>query len=137
MRVLIVDDDSDTAELTAECLMVDGDVTVQIAHNGAAALREVAEFSPDAILLDVELSDASGLDLASDLKTLRGLARIIVFSGTVPRSDSGYLPPGVDAWLAKPAHLEQFKPVFQESPIPSKGASKAKVRPASYWPDQL
>lgn len=32
MRVLIVDDDSDTAELTAECLMEDGDVTVQIAQ---------------------------------------------------------------------------------------------------------
>lgn len=117
MRVLIVDDDSDTAELTAECLKVDGDVTVQIAHNGAAALREVAEFAPDAILLDVELSDASGLDLASDLKTLsRGLARIIVFSGTVPRSDSGYLPPGVDAWLAKPAHLEQIQACISGKP---------------------
>jgi len=109
MRVLIVDDDSDTAELTAECLMVDGDVTVQIASNGDAALRAVAEFAPDTILLDVDLRDGCGLDLAIELKVLsRGRARIVIFSGTVPRSAVGSLPPGVDAWLAKPAHLEEI-----------------------------
>ncbi|CAB3680851.1 response regulator [Achromobacter kerstersii] len=110
MRVLIVEDDSDTAELTAECLMLDSDATVQIASDGEAALRAVADFAPDAILLDVELRDGSGLDLAIELKVLsRGRARIVIFSGTVPRSDLGSLPPGIDGWLAKPAHLEEIQ----------------------------
>lgn len=110
MRVLIIDDDSDFAELTAECLRVDEDVAVQTASNGDAALRAAAEFSPDAILLNVELSDGSGLDLASDLKALsRGRARIIVLSGNVPKYNFGYLPPGVDAWLTKPAYLADIQ----------------------------
>lgn len=110
MRVLIVDDDSDTAELTAECLMMDGNVTVQIASNGDAALRAVADFAPDAILLDVELSDGSGLSLAPDLKVLsRGCARIVIFSGTISEYESGPLPPGVDAWLSKPATLDALQ----------------------------
>jgi DNA-binding response OmpR family regulator len=117
MRVLIVDDDSDTAELTAECLMVDSGVTVQIANSGEAALRAVVEFAPDTILLDVELRDGSGLDLVNDLKVLsRGRARIVIFSGTVPRSAVGSLPPGVDAWLAKPAHLEEIQACITGKP---------------------
>lgn len=110
MRVLIVDDDAATAELTAECLMLDDAVTVQIAANEDAARRAVADFSPDAILLDVELCGISGLDLAPDLKALsQGRARIIVFSGTVSAYESGPLPPGVDAWLSKPVHLDALQ----------------------------
>lgn len=110
MRVLIVDDDSDTAELTAECLMMDGHATVQVASDGEAALRAVADFAPDTILLDVELRDGSGLDLAIDLKVLsRGRARIVIFSGTVRTANLGSLPPGVDAWLTKPAHIADIQ----------------------------
>ncbi|QYJ20194.1 response regulator [Achromobacter sp. LC458] len=118
MRVLIVDDDSDTAELTAECLMVDGDVTVQVVSNGDAALRAVANFAPDAILLDVDLRGESGLDLAPELKRLcpGGEPRIIVFSGTVPRLNFGSLPAGVDAWLAKPAHLAEIQACITGKP---------------------
>jgi DNA-binding response OmpR family regulator len=117
MRVLIVDDDSGTAELTAECLMVDEGVTVQVVSTGNAALRAVAAFAPDAILLDVQLCDASGLDLAPDLQTLsRGHARIIVFSGNVPNFNFGYLPPGVDCWLTKPARLADIQACIRGEP---------------------
>lgn len=118
MRVLIVDDDSDTAELTAECLMIMSEVSVQIASTGAAALLAVAHCPPDTILLDVDLRGESGLDLAPELKKLcpGQEPRIIIFSGTVPRSNSGALPPGVDAWLAKPAHLEEIQACITGKP---------------------
>ena len=108
MRVLIVDDDSTTAELTAECLMMDQSVLVRTAGNGATALRSVSEFEPDVILLDVELPDVSGLDLAPRLKlACRAHApRIIIFSGSVQEADPQNLPYGVDGWLTKPAHLD-------------------------------
>ncbi len=121
MRVLIVDDDLTTAELTAECLMMDPGVSVVIAGDGAAALRTLAEFDAEAVLLDVELPDVSGLVLAPQLKAIRPdhAPRIIIFSGSVPRSDSGSLPDGVDAWLTKPAHLDAlldciFRPEVQK-----------------------
>ncbi|HCQ48830.1 MAG TPA: hypothetical protein DIW53_19530 [Achromobacter sp.] len=117
MRVLIVDDDAATAELTAECLMMDSDITVQIAPDDEAALRATVDFAPDAILLDVQLAGTSGLDLAVDLKVLsRGRARVIVFSGTVSEYESGPLPPGVDAWLSKPAHLDELQACISAKP---------------------
>ncbi len=110
MRILIVDDATIPAELTAECLMMEPGVSVQIAGDGATALRLMAEFQPDAVLLDVDLPDASGLDLAPQLKAMNeGRApRIIIFSGSVRRCDPGFLPDGVDAWLTKPAHLDEL-----------------------------
>lgn len=114
MRILIVDDDTVSADLTAECLRMEPNVCVQIARDGVAALRMISEFGPDAVLLDIELPDASGLDLAPQLKALNPVtpARIIIFSGSVRESASGTLPTGVDAWLTKPAHLEDLLACF-------------------------
>lgn len=107
MRILIVDDATIAAELTAECLMMEPGVSVQIAGDGATALRAMTDFQPDTVLLDVDLPDASGLDLAPQFKAMRGrdTLRIIIFSGSVRQCGPGFLPDGVDAWLTKPAHL--------------------------------
>lgn len=101
VRVLIVDDDSVSAQLTAECLMMEPGVSVQIATDGASALRAVTEVVPDTILLDIDLPDASGLDLAPKLKAHCGghALRIIIFSGSAPDLDAKFLPDGVEAWL--------------------------------------
>ncbi|WP_313622882.1 response regulator [Achromobacter sp.] len=115
MPVLIVDDDRASAQLTAECLKMDSEVTVQIACDGAGALRTAREFAPDAVLLDVKLSDVSGLDLAAQLKAAcpEIPARIIIFSGSLPDREPSLLPEGVDAWLIKPAHLSTlFKCIY-------------------------
>lgn len=110
MRILIVDDATISAELTAECLMMEPDVSVQIAGDGSTALIAMAQFQPDAVLLDVDLPDASGLDLAPQFKAMNvGHApRIIIFSGSVRECAPGFLPDGVDAWLTKPAHLDEL-----------------------------
>lgn len=108
MRILFVDDDSTTAELTAECLTMDRAVSVRTAGDGATALRSALEFEPDVVLLDVELPDISGLDLAPRLKVAcrRHAPRIVIFSGSVLDADPDSLPYCVDACLTKPAHLE-------------------------------
>lgn len=108
MRVLIVDDDSAMAELTAECLMMDPAVLVRTSGDGASALRAAAEFEPEVVLLDVELPDVSGLELAPQLKARgsRVVPRIIIFSGSVQEADFKFLPDGVEAWLTKPAQLD-------------------------------
>ncbi|MNV37512.1 Transcriptional regulatory protein CusR [compost metagenome] len=110
MRILIVDDATISAELTAECLMMEPGVSVQIASNGATALRIMAVFQPNAVLLDIDLPDASGLDLAPQLKAMNEgrASRIIIFSGSVRKGAPSFLPDGVDAWLTKPAHLDEL-----------------------------
>ncbi|MDF2863655.1 MAG: hypothetical protein K0S02_3927 [Achromobacter mucicolens] len=126
MRILIVDDDRASAQLTAECLKMDSEVTVQIACDGAGALRIAREFAPNAILLDVKLSGVSGLDLAMQLKAAcpEIPARIIIFSGSVPDGEPGLLPEGVDAWLAKPAHLSTLFECIFASARSNKGEAR-------------
>lgn len=106
MRILIVDDDSSTAELIAECLMLEGDASVQIAGNGAEALDACLNNAPHVILLDVGLPDVSGLELAAHLRGLCPDARIIVLSGYGADPEGlKKLPPDI-GWLVKPVAYE-------------------------------
>jgi len=106
MRVLIVDDDSSTAELIAECLLTESDISVKTVGDARTALSVSSEFNPDVVLLDVELPDASGLVLAGQLRALSPHARIIVLSGLSSSHGMDNLPPDVDAYLVKPVDFD-------------------------------
>ena len=54
-KVLVVDDDVDSAELLAELLRMAGAETA-LAHDGPGALELLARFQPDLALVDIELS---------------------------------------------------------------------------------
>lgn len=106
MHVLIVDDDLATAELTAECLNLDGGISATYVGSGSAALLACANHRPDVILLDVDLPDISGLELAGQLKAVCNQTRIIMWSGMASKYGMWNLPPYVDAYLVKPVPFE-------------------------------
>ncbi|MGE8451501.1 MAG: response regulator transcription factor [Pseudomonadales bacterium] len=106
MRILLVDDDSSTAELIAECLTLEGGATVCIAGTGNEALRACLTFNPDTVLLDVELPDISGLELAPQITALCPDARVVVLSGLASNHGMNNLPPCVDAYLVKPIDFD-------------------------------
>lgn len=68
MRVLIVDDEPPARARLARLLAAHPDVQV-VGHAGdaATALALVAERAPDALLLDIQMPGASGLDLCASL----------------------------------------------------------------------
>lgn len=65
-RILIVDDEPDILEGLAK-LMLDEGYDVMAVDSGEKALKEVKNFSPDLIILDVSLGGISGYDLKSEL----------------------------------------------------------------------
>jgi DNA-binding response OmpR family regulator len=67
-NVLIVDDESDLAQLLAFNLRQAG-FDPRIAVNGAEALRLAAERIPDLVLLDVMLPDGDGRDVLRDIRS--------------------------------------------------------------------
>src|SRR5947209_6655283 len=69
MRVLVVDDEREFAEVLTELLRDDGH-TVQIAFNGRQALALIASAPapPDLVLCDVMLPGLSGEALVADLR---------------------------------------------------------------------
>ena len=66
-RILIVDDDRSIRELLSMHLEERG-FAVVAASTGAESFRRAAESNPAAIILDMRLPDASGLDLIPELK---------------------------------------------------------------------
>ncbi len=74
-KLLVVDDEPRTAELTAELLRRAG-YTVDVAGSGTEALRRARSESPDLMLLDYEMPDMEAPEV---LDSLRGGAARIPF----------------------------------------------------------
>jgi DNA-binding response OmpR family regulator len=71
VRVLIVDDDTDIADLLSQALQLEGFET-EVAHDAQAALNSFRIFSPHAAVLDVGLPQIDGYELAKSLRAEHG-----------------------------------------------------------------
>ena len=106
-RLLVVDDEPRTAEVTAEMLRRAG-YAVEVALSGAEALSHVKAATPDLMLLDYEMPD---MDAPEVLDLLRGEAArlsfpVIVLTGArltpadqvlgIERGASDYITKGTD-----------------------------------------
>lgn len=80
-RVLVVDDNLDYLEVTIALIRALG-CEVDFAVNGYAALLIAPRFRPHVVMLDVDLPDGDGRELARPLKQLRGLESVRVYCVT-------------------------------------------------------
>ena len=78
-RILIVDDDA-TIVAGLEALLSD-EWEVRTAMTGRDAIVAFGEFSPDVVLLDVQLPDAYGLDLLHQFKMYAETVEVVMMSG--------------------------------------------------------
>ena len=111
LRVLVVDDNSDAAELIAEAIGAMGCQT-RLAHDGPTALRLVAEgFVPDVALLDLGLPVMDGFELATRLLQIPALhdLRLVAITGYGQAADRERTAgAGFYAHLVKPVTIEQL-----------------------------
>ena len=70
LKVLYVDDEEDLRDLARLALEMDGDMAVQIADSGEAALQTLADTNFDAILLDYMMPGIDGLTVMTRLQNL-------------------------------------------------------------------
>jgi two-component system, OmpR family, KDP operon response regulator KdpE len=79
------------------------------ATTATAGLRQIEALWPDAILLDPELPDMSGLDVIRQVRLLKYLSPIIVLSGKVNERDKvTALDAGADDFVEKPFAVEEL-----------------------------
>jgi len=107
-RVLIVDDDADSAELLVQLLEMRGH-EVRSAGSASQAVAEVAVFVPEVAILDVGLPDMSGYELAQVLRNCEGMAECKLIAVTGYSGDSALARSkiaGFDLHLVKPVDLE-------------------------------
>lgn len=103
-RVLVVDDELAARESLSELLTTLGHSVVDAVVDATAAEARARELHPDAILLDVHLPGASGIEAAQSIsRTLPGVA-IVLISGddTIQLTDTEAAATGAVAFLTKP-----------------------------------
>jgi len=88
--VLIVDDHPSFRATARALLEAEGYEVVGEAENGVAALRAVRELAPDVVLLDVQLPDFDGFEVATRLYA-NGNEPAIVMTSSRDASDFGRL----------------------------------------------
>ncbi|WP_165244909.1 response regulator [Paludisphaera soli] len=100
-RVLIVDDNRDTADTTAMLLRMHG-YDVAVAYDGRSALLKAKGYDPDVVLLDLSLPDIDGCAVAESMRK-DGLDRaaLIAVSGHGP-DDEAWAHPCFSDHLVKP-----------------------------------
>jgi len=103
-RVLVVDDDSDTADSLALLLSRRG-FEVERAGDASGALGTFERFRPDVVLADLQLGAESGVELAASLRARGGRLRIIAASGRA-REELGSEASLFDAFVRKPIELD-------------------------------
>jgi CheY-like chemotaxis protein len=118
-RVLIVDDDADSAELLVQLLEMRGH-EVRSVNSGSGAVAEAAEFLPHVAILDVGLPDMSGYELAQLLRKCPGMAEckliaVTGYSGEAALARSKIA--GFDLHFVKPVDLEMLaRSVLADAP---------------------
>ena len=109
-RVMVIDDDPSVAGFVDVVLRGAGMITTAIT-DPMAALERMDEFSPELILLDLNMPGCSGEELASVIRQQENLAGIsIVFlSGEAdPVRRLEALRRGADDFLSKPIHADDL-----------------------------
>jgi two-component system, sensor histidine kinase len=109
-KVLIADDNVDSAESWAAMLQMEG-LETRVVFAGADAVRAAAEFMPDVVLLDIGMPELNGYEVARRLRTkpIESRALLIAITGWgQPQDRQAALEAGFDAHLTKPVQLTQI-----------------------------
>ena len=107
-RILVVDDDRDSV-LTLMLLLKDEGYEPHGIYSGRYVMGGVIDLDPDVILLDMNLPDVSGFEVAQTIRSRRGKDRpvIVGISGEHKEGSDKTLAQmlGVDYYLLKPYEI--------------------------------
>jgi DNA-binding NarL/FixJ family response regulator len=80
VRCVIVDDNSLFLEGAVDLLTREGLDVVGVASDGAEAIRLVTEVRPDVMLVDIDLGDEDGFELAQRVHAISPASKVILVS---------------------------------------------------------
>jgi two-component system OmpR family response regulator len=107
-RILVVDDEPNIADVISIALRYN-DYEVETAADGAGALRAVADFRPQLIVLDVMLPDFDGFEVARRLRECAEDVPILFLTAKDTTEDKVRgLTLGGDDYVTKPFSVEEL-----------------------------
>ena len=109
MKILIVDDEPQVAEILAKSLGREGHQAT-IATSGEQALSLVGPHDPDALFLDVSMPGMNGLDVLAEVRRRRPSLPVVVITGhATPDEVEQVKKMGAVDVIEKPAPLTHYQ----------------------------
>ncbi|WP_297736541.1 response regulator transcription factor [Nocardioides sp.] len=107
VRVLVVDDEVNIAELLSMALRYEG-WQVTMVHTGRQAVSAAAEVGPDVVVLDIMLPDFDGLEVLRRMRATRPDIPVLFLTAKDAVEDRvAGLTAGGDDYVTKPFSLEE------------------------------
>jgi len=110
LKVLIVEDDKDLAELIAYNLKKEGYETL-LSYRGALAIELLMSQTPDLVLLDVMLPDYDGFKIAQHIRNnpdLRDIPIIFITARDMEHDKLKGFSLGADDYITKPFSVREL-----------------------------
>ena len=114
--VMIIEDETDAAEMFAEMMRVNGFKVIKM-FSSAPAISLIAQEKPDLIILDVMMPDISGLEVVRYMRrdpSLEKIPVIIVSAKSMPNDIKTGLEAGASMYLTKPVGFLELKQAVEQ-----------------------
>ncbi|MEP7101547.1 MAG: ATP-binding protein [Burkholderiales bacterium] len=121
LRVLYAEDNEVNAELMRQIVRLRPFVSLRVAESGSSALEMALIDPPDLMLIDMNLGDMTGLELARSLRDDRSTRDIRMFAlsaDALPEQIEAALQNGFEGYLTKPIEFVTLLALLDGEPIP-------------------
>jgi len=119
LSVLYAEDNEVNAELLRQIVTLRPSVSLRVAENGMRALQMARAEPPDLMLVDMNLGDMTGIDLARALRADPATAniRLVALSAdALPEQIDAALAMGFEDYITKPIDFRQLLNVLDGRP---------------------
>lgn len=107
-KILIVEDDKAVISTVTTWLKHEH-YSVEVAEDGAQGLALLRSYKYDAVILDWEMPNMSGIEVCKDLRSRGDLTPILMLTGKNELDDKELgLDAGADDYLTKPFHVREL-----------------------------
>jgi two-component system CheB/CheR fusion protein len=117
-RILVVDDNRDSAESLATLLRLSGN-DVRTVYEGRQAVTVAGSYRPDLVLLDLGLPGLNGFEVAKRLRSMSGLENSVLVAVTGFATEAHRLrarEAGFDHHLVKPVDFDSLQQILMSLP---------------------
>ena len=107
IRVVVIEDDHDGAEVLAECLRIKGIDVLEKGYNGLEAVQLYKKLKPDFVLLDMLMPFYDGFYGLRKILEFDPKAKVIIVSASIDQDEKEKLTNlGASAIVSKPYEID-------------------------------
>jgi len=109
--LVLLAEDTESNIMTIQEFLVDHEYEVVVAHNGVEAITQADEYSPNVILMDIQMPEMDGLEAIHRLRATPKFASVPIIALTalaMPGDREQCLEAGANEYMSKPVSLKRL-----------------------------